>query len=114
MAKTAFRHARMTGITAVVPETCINIDDEIAFFNNDRALLDRNKKILGLGTRHVVDDGVAVSDLLAAAADRLFEGVNAILILMALHPLRPCVFSCSALSSASSLSKLNPTIILDG
>ncbi len=76
MAKTAFRHARMTGITAVVPETCINIDDEIAFFNNDRALLDRNKKILGLGTRHVVEDGVAVSDLLAAAADRLFEGVK--------------------------------------
>ena len=66
----------MTGITAVVPETCINIDDEVAFFNNDRALLDRNKKILGLGTRHVVEDGVAVSDLLAAAADRLFEDVK--------------------------------------
>ena len=76
MAKSVFRHARMTGITAVVPETCVNIDDEIAFFNNDRALLDRNKKILGLGTRHVVEDGVPVSDLLAAAADRLLDDVK--------------------------------------
>ncbi len=66
----------MTGITAVVPEKCINIDDEIEFFNNDRALLERNKKILGLGTRHVVEDGVAVSDLLAAAAEHLFEGMK--------------------------------------
>ena len=74
--KTTFSHARVKGVTAVVPEKCINIDDEIEFFNNDRALLDRNKKILGLGTRHVVDDGVAVSDLLAAAADRLFNGMK--------------------------------------
>ena len=76
MARSTFRHVRMTGITAVVPENVVNIDDEIEFFNNDRALLERNKKILGLGTRHVVDDGVAVSDLLAAAADRLFEGMK--------------------------------------
>ena len=66
----------MTGITAVVPEKCINIDDEIEFFNNDRALLERNKKILGLGTRHVVEEGVAVSDLLATAAERLFDGMK--------------------------------------
>lgn len=76
MAKTTFRHVRMTGLAAVVPEKRIDIDEEIEFFNNDRALLDRNKKILGLGTRHVVGDGVAVSDLLAAAADRLLEGVK--------------------------------------
>ena len=74
--KTTFRHARIKGIAAVVPEKCVNIDDEIEFFNNDRALLERNKKILGLGMRHVVDDGVAVSDLLAAAAERLFNGMT--------------------------------------
>ena len=76
MSKSTFNHVRVTGIAAVVPETCINIDDEIEFFNNDRVLLERNKKILGLGTRHVVDDGVAVSDLLAAAANRLLEGLK--------------------------------------
>ena len=76
MAKSIFRHARVAGVAAVVPETCINIDDEIEFFNNDKALLERNKKILGLGTRHVVEDGTAVSDLLAAAAVRLFDGMK--------------------------------------
>lgn len=72
MAKSKFSHVRITGITAVVPEKCINIDDEIEFFNNDPKLLARNKKILGLGTRHVVDEGTTVSDLLEVAARDLF------------------------------------------
>ena len=76
MAKSTFNHVRITGITAVVPEKCINIDDEVGFFNNDKALLERNKKILGLGTRHVADEGVAVSDLLEAAAVKLFDGME--------------------------------------
>lgn len=60
-------------MAAVVPERAIFIDDEVEFFKNDRALLERNKKILGLGTRHVAEEGTAVSDLLEAAANRLFE-----------------------------------------
>ena len=76
MSRSLFRRARVTGITAVVPEQCINIDDELVFFNNDKALLERNKKILGLGTRHVVEEGTAVSDLLDAAAERLFDGMK--------------------------------------
>lgn len=71
MGKSSFKHARVTGLEAVVPERAIDIDDEIAFFNNDRALLERNKKILGLGTRHVVEEGTTVSDLLEAAANGL-------------------------------------------
>ena len=73
MARATFKHVKISGITAVVPEKVINIDDEIEFFNNDRKLLERNKKILGLGTRHVIADGTTVSDLLEAAAKRLFE-----------------------------------------
>lgn len=73
MAKAAFRHVRVSGITAVVPEKVVCIDDEIGFFNNDQKLLERNKKILGLGTRHVADERTAVSDLLAAAANDLIE-----------------------------------------
>ena len=49
----------------------MNIDDEIVFFNNDRTLLERNKKILGLGTRHVVDDKTSLSNLLVAATENL-------------------------------------------
>lgn len=74
MAKSRFTHALISGLAAVVPERVINIDDEIAFFNNDQKLLERNKKILGLGTRHIVEEGTTVSDLLEAAAIRLFDG----------------------------------------
>ena len=76
MAKSTFNHVRISGIAAVVPERVINIDDEIAFFNNDTKLLERNKKILGLSTRHVVDEGTTVSDLLESAANRLLNGVD--------------------------------------
>ena len=78
MSRSTFSHVRVTGITAVVPERCIDIDDEIGFFNNDRALLERNKKILGLGTRHVVDDRTSLSDLLLVAAENLLSGMKAV------------------------------------
>lgn len=76
MAKSVFKNVKITGITGVVPENYINIDDEIAFFNNDLKLLERNKKILGLGTRHVVDDKTSCSDLCEAAANDLIYGLN--------------------------------------
>ena len=76
MAKTTFHHARITGMAGVVPEKCISIDDEIAFYGGDKKLLERNKKILGLGTRHVIEEGTTVSDLLEAAAERLLSGMN--------------------------------------
>lgn len=63
MSKSTFNHVRISGITAVVPENFINIDDEIEFFNNDPKLLERNKKILGLGKRHVADDRTTNCDL---------------------------------------------------
>ena len=56
MSRTRFEHVKISGITCVVPEDFIRIDDELAFFNNDVKLLERNKKILGLGKRHVADD----------------------------------------------------------
>ena len=76
MAKSKFQHVRVSGISAVVPEKRVNVDDEIGLFNNDRALLERNKKILGLGTRHVIDDRTSLSDLLVAASEGLFASVN--------------------------------------
>lgn len=49
MPKSKFEHVKITGITAVVPEHFINIDDEIEFFNNDLKLLERNKKFWDWG-----------------------------------------------------------------
>ena len=73
MGNALFRHARISGVVADVPERRINIDDEIAFFNNDRKLLERNKKILGLGTRHIIDERTNFSDLCESAANRLLK-----------------------------------------
>lgn len=76
MSKSTFNHVRISGITAVVPENFINIDDEIEFFNNDPKLLERNKKILGLGTRHVADDRTTNCDLCEAAAWDLIDALK--------------------------------------
>lgn len=76
MSKSTFNHVKISGITAVVPENFINIDDEIEFFNNDPKLLERNKKILGLGTRHVADDRTTNCDLCEAAARDLIDALN--------------------------------------
>ena len=73
MGNALFRHVRVSGIVADVPEQRINIDDEIAFFNNDPKLLERNKKILGLGTRHIIDERTNFSDLCESAANRLLK-----------------------------------------
>lgn len=71
-----FNHVKITGIKGVVPERVINIDDEIQYYDNDPKKLARNKKILGLGTRHVVDEGVTSADLCEEAARLLFKEMN--------------------------------------
>lgn len=76
MAQSIFRNVKISGLSAVVPEESIRIDDEIAFFNNDVKLLERNKKILGLGTRHVVDEKTSASDLCEAAANDLITALG--------------------------------------
>jgi len=73
MGNSSFRHVRVSGIVTVVPEQRIDIDDEIEFFNNDPKLLERNKKILGLGTRHVIDGRTNFSDLCESATNSLCE-----------------------------------------
>ena len=72
MALSKFEHVKISGITAVVPERVINIDDEIGFYENNPKKLERNKKILGLGSRHVVDAGTTSVDLCEDAARNLF------------------------------------------
>ena len=76
MPKSKFNHVKIVGVTGVVPEHFINIDDEIEFFNNDPKLLERNKKILGLGKRHIADDRTTNCDLCEAAAKDLIDALN--------------------------------------
>lgn len=71
-----FENVKISGIQAVIPSNCINIDDEIKYYNNDEKLLNRNKKILGLGTRYIVDEGTTNCDLCEAAAENLLQKLN--------------------------------------
>ena len=92
MARSIFRNVKISGLSAVVPKDFIRIDDEIAFFNNDVKLLERNKKILGLGTRHVVDERTSAADLCEAAANDLIgtlgidkKEINAMIVASSSH-----------------------------
>lgn len=76
MPNTAFHHVRILGIAGVLPEKIINIDDEICFYKNDIRLLERNKKILGLSTRHVADERTTNTDLCESAAKALFDRLD--------------------------------------
>lgn len=71
-----FEHVKISAIAGVVPEKVINIDDEIEFYNNNPKLLERNKKILGLGTRHVVDENTTTVDLCEAVARKIIREHN--------------------------------------
>lgn len=72
-----FRHVSVDGIAAVAPRRHISIDDEIAFFDNTPKKLERAKKIIGYGTRHVVEEGTTALDLCEAAARNLLREMNA-------------------------------------
>ena len=76
MPNTRFSHVKISGVTCVVPEDFIRIDDELEFFNNDVKLLERNKKILGLGVRHVADERTTNADLCEAAARDLLAALD--------------------------------------
>ena len=76
MPNTRFSHVKISGVTCVVPEDFIRIDDELEFFNNDGKLLERNKKILGLGVRHVADERTTNADLCEAAARDLLAALD--------------------------------------
>ena len=68
-----FNNVKISAMAAVVPENYINIDDELCYYDNDPKKLERNKKILGLGNRHIIEEGVGGLDLAECAVHRLVE-----------------------------------------
>ncbi len=76
MPNSMFKHVRISGINVVFPSRKIQIDDEKNFYMEDPRKLDRIKKILGLGTRYVVDEGTTSADLSEEAAKRLLSGLG--------------------------------------
>ena len=76
MPNSRFNHVKISGFVTIVPDNSINIDEEIRFYDNDPKKLERNKKILGLGTRYVLKDGITCLDLCEEAARHLIKELN--------------------------------------
>ena len=73
MAVCAFNDVRICGVKTVVPEHCINIDDELQYFDNNPKKLARQKKMNGYGRRYIADDRTTVTDMACSAANMLLE-----------------------------------------
>ena len=76
MSQVLFKNCKITAIKTIVPKDFINIDDEIEFFENSEKKLNRTKKIIGYGTRHVVGTNTTSLDLCYEAAKQLLDELN--------------------------------------
>jgi len=76
MSLSKFENVKISSLLTVVPERHINIDDELELFGGDKIKLERHKKILGLGKRHVVPEGMSVGGMCEEAARLLIERTN--------------------------------------
>ena len=77
MSESQFIHARITGISAAVPQDEIRIEDELEFFDGSLKKAQRATKMIGMHRRRVAGDGVAASDLCHHAAENLLRGLAA-------------------------------------
>ncbi len=76
MTTSLFKHAKISGISTVVPDYRKSIDDELEYFQMDRKKLERTKKMVGFGTRYVVPKGCTTVDLCQAAASLLMKEMS--------------------------------------
>ncbi len=76
MARSFFKHAKITGIGAVVPKKTIRLEDELEYFGNDIKKARRMTKMVGLDCRRVVDPGVTAADLCQQAAENLLADLS--------------------------------------
>lgn len=76
MAFSTFHHARIAGVSVVVPKKEIRLEDELQYFGGSLKKVERCKKMIGLGSRRVADDGVTAADLCQQAAENLLTGMG--------------------------------------
>lgn len=75
MAFSTFSHLRVSGISVVVPQQKIRLEDELEYFGGSLKKVERTKKMIGLACRCVADNGVTAADLCQQAAENLFDGM---------------------------------------
>ena len=70
-AKFAFKNIKISGISTVVGENKIDIDDELIYYNNDQKQLDKLKKSIGFKTRYIANPNTTTFDLCLSASKKL-------------------------------------------
>ena len=76
MTLTKFSHAKIVGISTVVPEKEINIYDEAQYYGNSIKKIDRMRKMVGFHKRRVADNTTTASDLGICAARNLIKEMD--------------------------------------
>ena len=76
MTQVKFNHAKISGISVVVPENEINIYDEVQYYQNDIKKVDRMRKMVGFHKRRVGELGVTASDMSIQAAEKLLNDMS--------------------------------------
>ena len=76
MGLSTFKHVKITGISAVVPEKEINIYDEAEYYDNSIKKIDRMRKMVGFWKRRVADKTTTPSDLAYDAAQNLIKEMH--------------------------------------
>ena len=69
-----FNKVKISGIVICVPENSRNIGDNVdLLYNGDTKQVNRIKKSIGLGKRHIVKDKTTTSDLCEVGANKLLN-----------------------------------------
>ncbi len=76
MALSRFKHAKISGVSVVVPEKEINIYDEAEYYGNSVKKIDRMRKMVGFWKRRVADNTTTPADLAFNAAQNLIKEMN--------------------------------------
>ncbi len=76
MALSTFYHAKITGISTIVPPDEISIDDELHYYENSQKKVDRVKNVIGIDKRRFVKPNTTASDLCQQAAENLLKDMK--------------------------------------
>lgn len=71
---TTFKHSRITGLSTVVPDHEIRLEDEVAYYAGDARKVRRLSRMTGLCARRALDSDATAADLCEQAARILLEG----------------------------------------
>ena len=73
MVNVSYSHVKISGLVTVVSDKFINLDDEVQYYADDIAKVERLKNTVGLHYRSVAREGVTAADFCEQAARHLLD-----------------------------------------